>query len=200
LFAALALAIPIAPMLVARRPSTLPRLGDLPRFSLTDQRGRPFGRDDLRGRVWVADFVFTACSDACPRLTRQMRTLQDRLDPHGRIGLLSISVDPDRDTPERLRQYGETYGAREDLWRFLTGSPTEVERTVVKGFKIAMAKVPAAQAAPQTDDELRAEAIDILHGDRIVLVDSDARIRGYYVADDAGIAAVLRDARTLASP
>ena len=130
LFAALALAIPIAPMLVSRRPPALPQLGDLPQFSLTDQRGRPFGRADLQGKVWVADFVFTSCADACPRLTRQMRALQDRLDPHGRIGLLSISVDPERDTPERLRQFGETYGAREDLWRFLTGSPTEVERTV----------------------------------------------------------------------
>jgi protein SCO1 len=200
LFAALALAIPIAPMLVSKRPAALPQLGELPQFSLIDQRGRPFGRDDLRGKTWVADFVFTSCADACPRLTRQMRSLQDRLDPHGRIGLLSISVDPERDTPGRLRQYGETYGAREDLWRFLTGSPTDVERTVVKGFKIAMAKVPAAPADRQSEDELRAEAIDILHGDRLVLVDTDARIRGYYVADDAGIAAVLRDARALSSP
>jgi len=200
LFAALALAIPIAPMLGSRRPPALPQLGELPQFSLTDQRGHSFGRDDLRGRVWVADFVFTSCADACPRLTRQMRSLQDRLDPHGRIGLLSISVDPERDTPDRLRQYGETYGAREDLWRFLTGSPTEVERTVVKGFKIAMAKVPAAPAARQSEDELRAEAIDILHGDRLVLVDSAARIRGYYVADDAGTAKVLRDARALSAP
>ena len=200
LFAALALAIPIAPMLVSRRPPALPQLGDLPQFSLTDQRGRPFGRADLQGKVWVADFVFTSCADACPRLTRQMRALQDRLDPHGRIGLLSISVDPERDTPERLRQFGETYGAREDLWRFLTGSPTEVERTVVKGFRIAMAKMPATEAAPRSDDELRAEAIDILHGDRFVLVDARAKIRGYYVADDAGIAAVLRDARALSSP
>ena len=198
LFAALALAVPIAPMLLSRRPPTLPQLGELPQFSLTDQRGRAFGRDDLRGKVWVADFVFTSCADACPRLTRQMRALQDRLDPHGRIGLLSISVDPERDTPDRLRQYGETYGAREDLWRFLTGAPTEIERTVVKGFKIAMAKVPAAPAA--SEDELRAEAIDILHGDRLVLVDSAARIRGYYVADDSGIANVLRDARALSSP
>lgn len=186
-------------MLVARRPPALPQLGELPQFSLTDQRGRPFGRDQLQGKVWVADFVFTSCADACPRLSKQMRALQDRLDPQGRIGLLSISVDPDRDTPDRLRQYGETYGARDDLWRFLTGSPTEVERTVVKGFKIAMAKVPAREA-PRSDDELRAEAIDILHGERFVLVDSRARIRGYYVADDAGIAAVLRDARALSAP
>jgi protein SCO1/2 len=109
-------------------------------------------------------------------------------------------VDPERDTPDKLRQYGETYGAREDLWRFLTGSPTEVERTVVKGFKIAMAKVPSKPAPAQSEDELRAEAIDILHGDRLVLVDSHAHIRGYYIADDAGLAAVLRDARSLSSP
>ncbi len=198
LFAALALAIPVAPLLVKRRPPALPELGQLPAFSLTDERGRPFGRDDLLGKVWVADFVFTSCSDACPRLTQRMRSLQDRLDPHGRVGLLSISVDPERDTPEKLRAYGEAYGARGDLWRFLTGSPTEVQRTVVKGFKMAMAKVPAQDQARESDDELRAQAFDILHGDRMVLVDSDAHIRGYYVADDAGLASVLRAARGLA--
>jgi len=199
LFAALALAIPIAPMLVSRRAPALPELGELPAFALTDQRGRAFGTDQLRGKVWVADFVFTSCADAGPRLTRKMRALQDRLDPHTRIGLLQISVDPERDTPDKLRQYSETYGAREDVWRFLTGSPTEVERTVVKGFKIAMAKMPANEPA-QSEDELRAEAIDILHGDRLVLVDSRAHIRGYYVADDAGLSAVLRDARALSAP
>ena len=198
LFAALALAIPVAPLLLKQKPAALPDLGRLPPFSLTDERGRPFARDDLLGKVWVADFVFTSCSDACPRLTRRMRSLQDRLDPLGSVGLLSVSVDPERDTPEKLRVYGEAYGARSDLWRFLTGSPIEVERTVVKGFKMAMAKVPAQDPAKESDDELRAQAFDILHGDRLVLVDSDARIRGYYVADDAGLAAVLRAARGLA--
>jgi len=195
LFAALALAIPVAPLLLHRRPPALPELGELPAFSLTDQRGHSFGRDDLRGKVWVADFVFTSCSDACPRLTQRMRSLQDRIDPHEGVGLLSISVDPERDTPQKLRDYGQLYGARDDQWRFLTGSPTEVQRTVVKGFKIAMAKVPLAADAQDSEDELRAQAFDIMHGDRLVLVDSNARIRGYYVADDAGLAAILRAAR-----
>ncbi|MFL5311336.1 MAG: SCO family protein [Myxococcales bacterium] len=199
LFAALALAIPVAPLLLHRRPPPLPLLGELPAFSLTDQRGRAFGRDDLRGKVWVADFVFTSCSDACPRLTQRMRSLQDRIDPHEGVGLLSISVDPERDTSQKLRDYGQSYGARDDQWLFLTGSPTEVERTVVKGFKMAMAKVPLPTAARESDDELRAQAVDILHGDRLVLVDSSARIRGYYVADDAGVAAILRAARALAA-
>jgi len=199
LFAALALAIPIAPLLLKPRPPALPDLGELPAFSLTDQHGRPFGRDDLRGKVWVADFVFTSCSDACPRLTQRMRSLQDRLDPNERVGLLSITVDPERDTPEKLRQYGQTYGARDGQWRFLTGSPTEVQRTVVKGFKTAMAKVPLDSDRPETDDELRAQTFDIMHGDRLVLVDAQSRIRGFYVADDAGIVAVLRAARALAA-
>lgn len=199
LFAALALAIPVAPLLLSPRQPALLDLGELPPFSLTDQQGRPFGRDDLRGKVWVADFVFTSCSDACPRLTQRMRSLQDRLDPRGRVALLSISVDPERDTPEKLRQYGQTYGARDELWRFLTGSPSEVQRTVVKGFKTAMAKVPVPSDRAESDDELRAQTFDIMHGDRLVLVDAQARIRGYYVADDAGLAAVLRDARALAA-
>ena len=127
------------------------------------------------------------------------------LEPGRNYNVVVVSFDPS-DTPaiaaEKKAYYAKEFGKLgfNDGWHFLTGSPTEIERTVVKGFKIAMAKVPAAQAAPQTDDELRAEAIDILHGDRFVLVDSDARIRGYYVADDAGIAVVLRDARALASP
>ncbi len=79
LFAGLALAIPLAPLLLTRAAPRLPELGELPAFALTDQLGRPFGRDDLRGKVWVADFVFTSCSDACPRLTQRMKSLQDRL-------------------------------------------------------------------------------------------------------------------------
>ncbi len=199
LFAALALAIPVAPFLLHRRPPALPDLGELPAFSLTDQRGRSFGLDDLRGKVWVADFIFTSCSDACPRLTQRMRSLQDRLDPHEGVGLVSISVDPDRDTPQKLREYGQMYGARDDQWRFLTGSSSEVERTVVKGFKMAMAKVPLAAGAQDNQDEPRAQAFDIMHGERLVLVDSSARIRGYYPADDSGLVAILRAARALAA-
>jgi protein SCO1/2 len=193
-FAAVALASPIAPLLLARRAPALPDLGELPAFSLTDQRNRPFGSSDLRGKVWVADFVFTSCADACPRLTARMRSLQDKLGDGSRIGLLSITVDPEHDTPGKLADYAKMSGAREDLWRFLTGDPTEVERTVVKGFHIAMGKVPV----PAEGDALRMQAFDIMHGDRFVLVDARGRIRGYYVADDDGLRAILRDARSLA--
>jgi len=192
-FAALALAIPMGALLFRQtvKPD-LPVLGDLPSFSLTAEDGKPFSRDDLLGRVWIADFVFTSCADACPRLQGKMKLIQDRLIPleqGGNIGLLSISVDPERDTPEKLRQYAETFGARPGLWRSLTGDQKEVERTVVKGFHIAMAKVPRPDADPHM------EAFEIMHGERLVLVDRMGRIRGYYDADDRDH--LLRDARSL---
>jgi len=193
LFAALALAVPVLPLLVAERTADLPDFGQLPAFSLVDQDGKPFGVQEIRGRVWVADFVFTSCSDACPRLTARMRSLQDRLDPAERIGLLSITVDPERDTPERLAEYARTSGARNSVWKFVTGPEREVERTVVNGFHLAMGRVPVEA----TGDALRGQAFEILHGDRLVLVDAKGHLRGYYVADDDGLRRILRDARSL---
>jgi len=192
-FAALALAVPMGVLLLRQRPAPdLPMLGDLPAFSLIAEDGRAFGRDDLLGRVWIADFVFTSCSDACPLLQAKMKKIQDRLIPLGQggnISLLSISVDPERDTPQKLKQYGETFGARPGLWRSLTGDQREVERTVVRGFHTAMAKVPAEGADPHV------AAFEIMHGERLVLVDRQGRIRGYYDADDRD--RLLRDARSL---
>jgi len=194
LFAALALAIPVMPMLLAGRTVDLPDLGQLPSFALVDQEGKPFGAAEVRGKVWVADFIFTSCADACPRLTARMRSLQDRLHPGERIGLLSITVDPERDTPQKLAEYARISGAHASLWKFLTGPQRDVERTVVNGFHVAMGKVPV----DATDDALRAQAFEILHGDRLVLVDARGRLRGYYVADEDGLRRILRDARSLA--
>ena len=223
LFAALALAIPLAAF-YARSWSAaarLPVLATLPDFKLTDQRGQAFERKQLLGRVWVADFVFTHCAEACPRLTQKMRTIQDQLtqqEAAGRIGLLSISVDPERDTPEVLKAYAQTFGVRDEVWHFLTGPEADVERAVVQGFKIAMVKAPLDGKAPpppavklpaqqgsapaplgdETPDEIHAQAFDIMHGEKFVLVDAQGHIRGYYdVTEDAGLKKLLHDARLL---
>src|SRR3954451_14429639 len=181
-FAALALAVPMGALLLRQAaPPELPVLAELPQFSLVAEDGKPFGKGDLLGRVWIADFVFTSCADACPRLQAKMKKIQDRLVPleqGGNIGLLSISVDPERDTPQKLKQYGEIFGARPGLWRSLTGEQAEVERTVVKGFHTAMAKIPREGKDP------RIEAFDIMHGERLVLVDRMRCIRGFYDADE----------------
>jgi protein SCO1/2 len=210
-FAALVLAVPMSVLLL--RPAIRqepPILSDLPQFSLLDEDGRKVTRDDLLGRVWIADFVFTTCADACPRMQMKMKSLQERLVPAaqgGTVGLLSVSVDPERDTPERLREYAKVYGQRKGQWRYLTGDQREIERTVVKGFHIAMAKVPSgnleadgsagrrAEAAGRSVGDAHLEAFDILHGEKFVLVDRMGRIRGFYDADDQD--AILRDARAL---
>src|SRR3954470_6128694 len=134
-FAALALAVPMGVLLFRHSLSPeLPMLGELPQFALIAEDGKPFHRDDMLGRVWIADFVFTSCADACPRLQNKMKRIQDRLIPleqGGNVGLLWIPADPARDTPQKLRKYGEAFGARRGLWRYLTGEQKEVERTVV---------------------------------------------------------------------
>ncbi|GAC1603904.1 MAG: hypothetical protein NVS4B10_16640 [Myxococcales bacterium] len=218
LFAALALAVPVGALLASRATQPrLPELAVLPDFSLIDQAGNAFGRKELLGRVWIADFVFTSCADACPRLTQKLRSVQDQLTPQEQargIGLLSLSVDPERDTPEKLAGYARSFGARDSVWHFLTGPQAEVERTVVQGFRMAMAKMPldprllspsGVQATPppphpsETAEEPHAQAFDILHGEKMVLVDGRGHIRGYYDADEPGLRRLLRDARLLSS-
>ena len=199
-FAALALALPLGVLLMRpAAPPDLPVLAELPQFSLTDEQGQSVTKDTLAGKVWIADFVFTSCADACPKLQQKLKRIQDRLqspEQGGNISLLSISVDPQRDTPEKLKQYSQIFGARPGMWRYLTGPEAEVERTVVKGFRMVMAKMPRAPAK-DTDDAIKGEAFDIMHGERLVLLDQKGHIRGYYDADEPD--KVLRDARALGS-
>lgn len=162
-----------------------PILGTLPEFRLVDQDGEPFGLAELRGRPFVADFVFLGCSDVCPRLTARMKTLE------GKIRLVTISVDPENDTPERLKAYARAHGADPARWTFLTGDAREVERTVVQGFKIAMGKEPVP------GDDPKSGIFQIFHGEKFVLVDGQGRIRGYFDSDEEGLANLLRNARLL---
>lgn len=157
-------------------------------FSLTDQKGRPYGLDDLKGRVWVADFVFTSCPTVCPKLTEQMAKIQRRSRHLGQaFHLVTITVDPENDTPEVLAKYAATYHADYSRWSFLTGKLGDVEATIVKGFKIAMGK-EALDGGPSDGKGL----FTIFHGEKLVLVDAEGNIRGYYDADDAGIDEMLR--------
>lgn len=159
----------------------------LPTFALTDQFNREFGSEDLRGKIWVANFIFTHCPTRCEELTKGMAALQKRLR-HMRDGihLVSFSVDPENDTPEVLAEYATKHKANQLRWRFLTGELDAVKEAVVGGFKLPMEK-----------DDLPEETSDafmtITHGTRYVLVDPALRIRGYYEGDEAGIEKLLKD-------
>lgn len=163
----------------------------LPAFELTNERGERYGSADLKGRVWVADFVFTSCPTVCPKLTKRMAEVQHRARNLGdAFHLVTFTVDPENDTPERLAAYAKTYRASPRRWTFLTGTLGDVETTVVKGFKMALGK---EELAPSSG------IFSIFHGEKLVLVDQEGAIRGYYDADDEGINQLMRDAGLVAN-
>lgn len=179
-------AMPLARVLLTPAPAPLPVFGTLPKFELRDQFGKRFGTDELAGKVWVANFIFTRCPTICPAFTEKMAKLQYRSRNLGdAIHLVSFSVDPDFDTPERLRAYADAHHASPRLWSFLTGSYDDVKKTVVDGLKIAMGRDPQG-----TDGAF----LGIFHGTHFVLVDQKGRIRGYYDSNDADAGdRVMRD-------
>jgi protein SCO1/2 len=121
----------------APKPEALPTIGPAPAFTLKAQDERRLSLADLRGRVVVVTFIYTTCADTCPLLTAKMAALQGRLgaDFGQRVFFVSITVDPERDTPGVLKGYGAAHGAKFDGWAFLTGTPPEI-REVAKRYGI----------------------------------------------------------------
>lgn len=168
----------------------LPQLGALPDFSFTRQDGQPFGSAQLRGHPFIANFIFTRCPTVCPAFTRKMAHVQQSTDSHGtHLQLVSFSVDPKYDTPERLAEYGQLHGANFTRWSFLTGDYDILKDTIVQGFKVSMGR----EAGADENDLL-----SIFHGTHFVLVDSKGQIRGYYdSADSESTERLLGDVKRL---
>lgn len=187
LFLLLIVAFPLVRAFVRPLPQPPKMRLALPAFELSNQRGEKFGSKDLEGKVYVADFIFTSCPSVCPKLTKTMERLQNRTKNLGTsLQLVSFTVDPENDTPDKLAAFARGYHVNPTRWTFLTGSLANVESTVVKGFKIAMGKEDVGEGL-----------FSIFHGERLVLVDGDGNIRGYYEADDDGVATLIRDADVL---
>jgi protein SCO1/2 len=176
--------VPIYRSMTRRLTASPMVLGGLPAFTLTDQRGQPFGSRELAGKVWVADFIFTSCQGVCPLLSERMAEVGKRARHLGPdFHLVSISVDPERDTPARLAEYGARYGANPIAWSFLTGPEQAIQATVVDGFKVGAGK----ERVPGAGTDGGAGFWEIFHGENLVLVDRQLRIRGYFPATAEGI-------------
>lgn len=190
LWIAVVLAVPVV-VYLRHRPRPLPVFARLPAWRLTDAAGRPFGSDQLRGRAYVADFMFTSCPTVCPVLSRHLARVQAATADLGdRLHLVSISVDPAVDTPARLTEYAHRYSADPARWHFATGDAATLERIAADGFRVALGQVP-------TNAEGRAANFNILHSANLMLVDGDGRMRGVYRADEQGYDELLREARAL---
>ena len=140
----------------------LPIIGSVPDFEFTDSNGETITREDMEGKVWVADFIFTTCTMACPIMTGNMNLIHKSFKDDNNVRIISISVYPEYDTPEVLKEYASRYNANTDRWHFLTGPEESVKNIIKTGFKIG-------------DYE------DIIfHSEKFALVDVRGNIRGYY--------------------
>jgi protein SCO1 len=150
----------------------LPVYGQIADFTLTNQNGRAVSLDDLRGRVWAADIIFTRCAGPCLKMSRQMRDLQHTLPPGSSAKLISLTTDPDFDTPPVLKTYGERFDASPDRWWFLTGTKDQIAKLATGSLKLtAIEKSPERRETPS----------DLfIHSTIMVLVDKQARLRGIY--------------------
>jgi protein SCO1/2 len=160
----------------------LPNYGKVPHFTMTDSRGQVFDSASLAGKVWLVDFIYTNCPGPCPRMTSQMHGLQKQLANDADVRLVSISVDPDHDTPPVLNEFAHRFGGPADDWLFLTGRPATVHLLAHDVFKVG--------------DVIQ----NMDHSTKFMVVDKQGNLRGYYSSDDdadTGMPALLRDLEAL---
>jgi len=153
---------------------SLPVLYEAPGFTLTDSTGTPFSARDLEGKPYIVDFMFTTCPGLCPIMSREMKNIYDDLIDGTDIHFVSISVDPETDTPEKLAEYAADMEADTSRWHFLTGDIETIRDLSVKGFKVGSIDTPQDHSA------------------NFILVDREGNIRGYYNSLDGGELAKLR--------
>ena len=192
--------------------------GTLPDFSLIERSGRRVTLGDLRGKVWIANFIYTNCTDTCPLQSARMAKLQDDFSGERDLRLVSITVDPARDTPRVLAEYATRFGADSKRWLFLTGEKEAIYALAQQGFYLSVEEPerpgptgrPAGarprppnradwwEAPGRTADRLAARLFEptpayahsdflippFIHSSWFVLVDRQARIRGYYHSDE----------------
>jgi protein SCO1/2 len=147
-------------------PSNLEKISQVPAFQLTDQAGKSITLEDLKGKIWAANFIFTRCKGPCPITVLRMQDLNTKLKKvRGNVELVTFTVDPEYDTPEILKAFSEPLGADPASWKFLTGTPDAIQKIVVAGLLQPLAKEPDGTPA---------------HSSRIVLVDGEGWLRGYH--------------------
>ncbi|NJN14557.1 MAG: SCO family protein [Planctomycetes bacterium] len=157
-------------------PFDLGQLGQVPEFNLLERAGVPLGLKELKGKVWVAMFIFTRCQGPCVAMCMEMNRLQDEFRDEEEFALVATTVDPAYDTPEVLRKHAARFEAQEGRWYFLTGT-----RELIREFAVDGLHVPWREEDPLT------------HSERFVLVDRTGQMRGFYQLTETGRMKKLRE-------
>lgn len=175
--------------------AALPVIREVGAFTVTNQNGQRIDASEMRGRPWAVDLIFTRCPGPCAALTGVMRAIQDRLPPASSARLMSLTSDPEFDTPEVLAEYAAKFGADSNRWHFVTSSREEVRRLATRQLLLVLEDKPEAER--ESPDDL------FLHSTFIVLIDGQGRLRGAVhglepgAADEvlAGLAALESEAK-----
>jgi protein SCO1/2 len=181
----------VVPTLMCRpEKRDLPVIGHVEPFSLVDELGRPFTDEAMRGKVSIVSFIFTRCDTICPVTAMKVEKIQEKTFNVGRdVKLVSFSVDPKYDTPEKLAAFGKLYRADPERWRFVTGPYDAVYKVVEGSFMTSMMQLPDRPSG----------APDIAHGGYFLLVDRALNIRGTYDSGQVhNLDQLMSDARYLA--
>lgn len=151
--------------------SMLPRLALVPAFSLTERGGNTISNNQLFGKIWVADFIYTTCPGPCPLVTATMARLQKDVAHDANVQLVTFTVDPTNDTPAVLAAYADKFGADKNRWWFLTGPEKQVYALISEGFHLAV-----------QDEHGNAKdgAFTVTHSTKLALVDTNGVVRGYF--------------------
>lgn len=139
--------------------------GKAPKFSFTDQNGKTITNKDYDGKVYVVEFFFTTCPSICPLMNRNMVKIQNEFITKKDFGIVSITIDPEHDTPEVLKEYAERYGVTSENWHFLTGDKKEIYELANNGFHIAV----------EVGDDSRGSK-DLQHSGLFALIDKSGNL------------------------
>jgi len=152
-------------------------------FHLTDQDGQEISLENLKGAIWIVDFIFTRCQGPCPILSARMAQIAEALKGNKDIKLVSVTVDPDYDTPEVLKEYAKKFGADTHQWTFLTGPKDKIEAFMVKGMLQSIIRTPTQ---------------GLIHSTQLILVDRQGQIRAFRDGTSPQVVAqLLTDIRSL---
>ncbi|MEI8289493.1 MAG: SCO family protein [Verrucomicrobiota bacterium] len=154
-------------------------IGSVANFTLMNQDGKITALRDFTNHVWVADIIFTRCAGPCTRLTQQMRSLQNSLPASSAAKLVTLTTDPEYDSPEVLKKYGTRFSADFNRWTFLTGAKSEIAALASSSLKLS--------AQPVKPAERKNDADLFIHTTIFVIIDKHTQLRGFFETGGEGV-------------
>lgn len=154
-------------------------------FSLKNQEGDVYSHNDLKGKIYVANFFFTSCPGICPKMMTNMKKFANAFKNNDEVRIVSFTVDPERDTVEKMKKYADKNGINSKQWNLLTGDKETIYELGVYGYLLSAQEDALAPGG-------------FLHSGQFILVDKEKRIRGIYEGTKAKeMDRMIEDARLL---